>query len=179
MCIWNRPFFFLLGPFVLTNVVTCNTSGSSVFSTDIVRISKFFGSHFRDNVPKSLIVPIVYGFILFLIFTKCTNSLAMTNANAVWHKKKETLTQWSQRWMDAPSALYFWRCVNRFFSFCMCLFIWWSRHSTWYSYCCINVSLTNEDKCINLFQKLNLNSAFQWIIYYDWKEENSFFSCWA
>ena len=46
------PFFFLLGPFVLTSVVTCSTSGSSVFSTDIVRISRFFGSHFRATWPK-------------------------------------------------------------------------------------------------------------------------------
>lgn len=55
----NLPFFFLLGPFVFTNVVTCNTSGSKVFSTDIVRISKFFGSHFIVNVPKSPIVPMI------------------------------------------------------------------------------------------------------------------------
>lgn len=59
VCIFDKPFFFLLGPFVLTNVVTCKTNGSSVFSTDIVRISKFFGSHFSDSVPKSPIVPIV------------------------------------------------------------------------------------------------------------------------
>lgn len=55
----NLPFFFLLGPLVLTNVVTCKTSGSSVFSTDIVRISKFFGSHFSAICPKSPNVPIV------------------------------------------------------------------------------------------------------------------------
>lgn len=55
----HLPFFFLLGPFVLTNVVTCKTSGSNVFSTDIVRISKFFGSHFNAICPKSPNVPII------------------------------------------------------------------------------------------------------------------------
>jgi len=52
---WARfdlPFFFFDGPFVFTKVVTCNTNGSSVFSTDIVRISKFLGSHFRVMGPK-------------------------------------------------------------------------------------------------------------------------------
>lgn len=53
------PFFFLLGPLVLTKVVTCNTNGSNVFSTDIVRISKFFGSHFNAIWPKSERVPIL------------------------------------------------------------------------------------------------------------------------
>lgn len=55
----HSPFFFLLGPLVFTSVVTCSTRGSSVFSTDIVRISKFFGSHFNAMFPKSPIVPIL------------------------------------------------------------------------------------------------------------------------
>lgn len=33
-------------------VSTCRTSGSSVRSTDMVRISRFFGSHFIPSVPN-------------------------------------------------------------------------------------------------------------------------------
>lgn len=68
----NLPFFFLLGPFVLTNVVTCKTSGSNVFSTDIVRISKFFGSHFNAICPKSPNVPIVQAARIYQQLQKCT-----------------------------------------------------------------------------------------------------------
>lgn len=57
----HLPFFFLLGPFVLTSVVTCSTSGSSVFSTDMVRISKCLGSHFIVSVPNSVILMRVGG----------------------------------------------------------------------------------------------------------------------
>lgn len=38
------PFFFLVVDLLLTRVVTWRTNGSKVFSTDIVRISRFFGS---------------------------------------------------------------------------------------------------------------------------------------
>lgn len=52
-------FFFLMGPFVLTRVVTWSTSGSSVFSTLIVRISRFLGSHLRAICPQSAIVLLI------------------------------------------------------------------------------------------------------------------------
>lgn len=38
------PFFFLAVALLLTKVVTWRTKGSNVFSTDIVLISRFFGS---------------------------------------------------------------------------------------------------------------------------------------
>lgn len=65
------PFFFLLGPFEFTSVVTCNTSGSSVFSTDIVRISKLFGSHRVAICPKSFIVPILLCLQINLAVREC------------------------------------------------------------------------------------------------------------
>lgn len=57
---FHLPFFFLLGPLVFTSVVTCSTSGSRVCSTDMVRISKFFGSHLSVATwPNSPIVPMI------------------------------------------------------------------------------------------------------------------------
>lgn len=63
------PFFFLLGPFVFTKVVTCKTNGSNVFSTDMVRMTKFFGSHFTPICPNSPSVPIFSRNLMVKIYT--------------------------------------------------------------------------------------------------------------
>lgn len=51
----NLPFFLERSFFWLTRVVTCRTSGSRVFSTVNVFISKFFGSHRVAIFPKASI----------------------------------------------------------------------------------------------------------------------------
>lgn len=82
----SLPFFFLLGPFVFTKVVTCRTSGSSVFSTDMVRISKFFGSHFIVSVPKSPILACLYLTMYLwtpIHFTLSNNALASTDLTCI------------------------------------------------------------------------------------------------
>lgn len=46
----GSPFFFLLVDLLFTRVVTWSTKGSRVFSTDIVRISRFFGSLWEQGL---------------------------------------------------------------------------------------------------------------------------------